>query len=661
MSIQQQRPLRVFLLAQPRTRSNLLIQLLGSHPSIVEQQYPFSNAYHFGPERQFSRDIDLGSTGKLEDYTEETYQHAFDEFNGFLKKTEDEKRIPLIKEHVFYMMHAQTTYERLNQKVPNPRNRPPVEPGPHETASTNLTLLPDEFLLSFTPVFIIRHPARAFPSSLRAHSRSTGGNVFDADFPANATFRFPRELLDWYNTHRERSSRAPVVIDGDKLVNDTKGQMKSLCEGLGINEDGIQYSWESKEDHGWGKVWDAYYEGIQNSTGVVRTKETLKPPVLEEEVKKWSKEWNEDVAAKLKELVESAMEDYEYLLTSIDIKEQCLNGQVAGSMGKEGPEPSAQPLHRPIFVFSHLRTRSNLLAHLLETHPEIGDMILYPIRAAHSSGPERRVKDSSMYATKEVNALHTFQNCYDEMQAKISAVYEKASAFFGKIPLIKEHAYVAMSASVMNSVFPDTVNETRPVIVDKNAVFSPEKVSSVPNPMVLPDSFLTTVTPILVIRPPVRVITSGMRVILNEYGCGMDEPGVYQTCTFKWTRILFEYYRARGITPIVVDGDELARDTESQMSKLCSLIGVDGSKIRYEWKPKASYIKMDETMQEQVYLKVLYESTGVIKDEDKLKPPNLDDEARSWVNEWGEDVARKLKSLAEKAMEDYEYLLQFRL
>ena len=67
-----------------------MIQLLGSHPSVVEQQYPFSNAYHFGPERQFSRDIDLGATGKLEDFSGDTYQHAFDELKASLEKVENE-------------------------------------------------------------------------------------------------------------------------------------------------------------------------------------------------------------------------------------------------------------------------------------------------------------------------------------------------------------------------------------------------------------------------------------------------------------------------------------------------------------------------------------------------------------------------------------------
>lgn len=253
----------------------------------------------------------MGETGNLKEFSEETYQHAFEEFNNLLQKAEKGQQIPLIKEHIFYMMDAQTTYDCLGQSVSSSRRKPGVVTAGNESPSTNLTLFSDEFLLSFMPVFIIRHPARAFPSSLRAHNRSTGGNVFDVDFPANATFKLSRILLDWYKAH---SSKPPIVIDGDRIVNDTERQMKQLCERFGIDEGRIQYSWDSKEDHGYGKVWDAYYEGITGSTGVVRTKETMELPVLEEEVKKWKEEWNEAVALKLKEFVESAMDDYEYLL-----------------------------------------------------------------------------------------------------------------------------------------------------------------------------------------------------------------------------------------------------------------------------------------------------------------------------------------------------------
>lgn len=46
---------------------------------------------------------------------------------------------------------------------------------------------------------------------------------------------------------------------------------------------------------------------------VLVLQETIKPPNLAEEVKKWEKEWNTEVAEKLKEYVELAMDDYDYL------------------------------------------------------------------------------------------------------------------------------------------------------------------------------------------------------------------------------------------------------------------------------------------------------------------------------------------------------------
>ena len=36
--------------------------------------------------------------------------------------------------------------------------------------------------------------------------------------------------------------------------------------------------------------------------------------MLEEEVVKWTEEWNEEIAKKMKDFAEKAMEDYQYLL-----------------------------------------------------------------------------------------------------------------------------------------------------------------------------------------------------------------------------------------------------------------------------------------------------------------------------------------------------------
>ncbi|KAL0563707.1 hypothetical protein V5O48_018356 [Marasmius crinis-equi] len=334
--------------------------------------------------------------------------------------------------------------------------------------------------------------------------------------------------------------------------------------------------------------------------------------------------------------------------------------------------PTQTQTHRPppIYIFSHPRTRSNLLARLLETHPQIGDAILYPHRAAHVKGPERRVKDGSLFAVRpeeiEVSGVYTFQYCFDEMWRGFEGAYGK-----GLIPVVKEHVHMTMYASVVDACVPGVLEvpdpDSEPVVVDKlkTSPTTTNTTSPNPNPMILPASFLASITPILMIRHPIRTVTSGMGIMLGTYGKNIDEPAVPLTCTLKWTRILFNYYQSSAREAIVIDGDELVRDTKGQMDKLCALLGpgagVDGSGIRYEWKAKKESVEVSEEMREEVYLRDLYESTGVIVNEEKLKPPNLDEETKMWAEKWGVDVANKLREYTEEALEDYNYLLQYRL
>lgn len=43
----------------------------------------------------------------------------------------------------------------------------------------------------------------------------------------------------------------------------------------------------------------------------LQSEKDISNTTLDEEVKKWTEEWNEEVAQKMKEVVESFMEDYE--------------------------------------------------------------------------------------------------------------------------------------------------------------------------------------------------------------------------------------------------------------------------------------------------------------------------------------------------------------
>ncbi|KAF9067691.1 hypothetical protein BDP27DRAFT_1225486, partial [Rhodocollybia butyracea] len=184
----------------------------------------------------------------------------------------------------------------------------------------NPTLLPDRILASSLPVIIIRHPVFAFPSYERAAS-VYATTVFDMEFSVMTSYKWSRIMYDFYRSYYKKTDPQgkmkdwPIVVDGDRLVEDTRGQMKKFCDIAGLDESEIQYSWEAA-----GLVTDdkpliSFLATIKESTGVIKgPKPCSMVPDLELQVKKWTEEWDEKVAQRMKEAVESAMDDYTYLL-----------------------------------------------------------------------------------------------------------------------------------------------------------------------------------------------------------------------------------------------------------------------------------------------------------------------------------------------------------
>ncbi|EEB94395.1 hypothetical protein MPER_06796 [Moniliophthora perniciosa FA553] len=133
------------------------------------------------------------------------------------------------------------------------------------------------------------------------------------------TLKWQRLLLDFYKTWYSCPEGAesggpnlPIVIDADKLINDTHGQIDKLCRLLGLDRAPIQFTWEAQDRAG-NPAQAAFLTTISNSTGVIKSKGS-KPPVLRDEARKWAKEWDIETIQAMKNRVEDAMEDYEYML-----------------------------------------------------------------------------------------------------------------------------------------------------------------------------------------------------------------------------------------------------------------------------------------------------------------------------------------------------------
>ncbi|KAF9265977.1 hypothetical protein L218DRAFT_971834 [Marasmius fiardii PR-910] len=188
----------------------------------------------------------------------------------------------------------------------------------------NPTFLPDRLFATFTPILTIRHPCRMISSFKRA-IQVVGTAFPDDDSSVDTQFKWQRMVYDyykaWFATPKgieaaggaSIAEQLPIVVDGDKLVNDPQGQMETVCRILNLDPSGIQYTWEAQEPESPGHAM--FVGTLSRSNGIIKGKDgSDKIPVLEEEVKKWSEEWDEKTAKEMKILVEKTMDDYNYLL-----------------------------------------------------------------------------------------------------------------------------------------------------------------------------------------------------------------------------------------------------------------------------------------------------------------------------------------------------------
>ncbi|KAL0570271.1 hypothetical protein V5O48_011698, partial [Marasmius crinis-equi] len=327
---------RVYIFSHPRSTSHLFYQILSTHPTIQATECnKCSPTYRFGVDRQMPslcREAWLEAFGlsHQEAAVQGSYQAFSDEMQREAADAEAKGKCFLAADHPYHITSSSFINAHLNMPGHETRPTPTIvdnaldvtpagdtqvgNDAPSELnelkAHPNPTLLPDRFLYSFTPIITIRHPARATPSYFRAY-QVLGLDTSEPDFPIATSFKLERMLFDTFKTHAEKEKAGSViVIDGDKLVRDPQGQMKKVCELLGLDKAQIRYSWDKPTMGDGKKSAGAFLTTVNGSNGVISDPKYDKPVVIEEEVKGWAQEWDESTAKVLEELVRSAMPDY---------------------------------------------------------------------------------------------------------------------------------------------------------------------------------------------------------------------------------------------------------------------------------------------------------------------------------------------------------------
>lgn len=225
----------------------------------------------------------------------------------------------------------------------------------------------------------------------------------------------------------------------------------------------------------------------------------------------------------------------------------------------------------------------------------------------------------------------------------------------GKIASAKEHVTMATR--------PEYVHGKEVMPEQHELPFFPPTAAGSSNITILPDEFLMSLTPIILIRHPALVMPSYIRVCSDS---GADALA-NNRATLSLSRILFDWYREmaksgtreKAPEPIVVDAADFMT-SPALLRRLCAITGLDPDKIAFDWDAASAEILSSETELRKTFLKTMFSSTRV-RAERAGTDINVQNEVQKWRAEFPKDVSEWMENKLPEEMEHYEYLKAHRL
>ncbi|KAI1431869.1 hypothetical protein GGR50DRAFT_689383 [Xylaria sp. CBS 124048] len=311
---------RYWLLTSPRTASNLFIRILN-----LEEQgtRPATHGGYFFFPKVFSQ-VSVYSK-PAEDWTPQdclavhtTAIKCFNTLQDHISESECAGQKVFIKEHVFFMNNVYAEHDHLIG-TPNKIPHEPVQPMrglTHATQSPrNLTCFPDEFLQTWYPTFLIRHPAMVLSSLYRTAQQTKLSHRRTEPFEIEVSLKFVRSLHDFYvDYYRDRDSQWPLVLDADDIMT-SPDLVRKYASLVDLDASKLQFTWEKISEEAEGKLLPSQkvmLGTINASTGIDKGK--LAGAIdIDAEALKWRDEFGDEGGRKLEQWVREAMPHYEYL------------------------------------------------------------------------------------------------------------------------------------------------------------------------------------------------------------------------------------------------------------------------------------------------------------------------------------------------------------
>lgn len=329
MSTSTRSPRRYYLLSYPRTASNLLVKILAldSQPNISTGD--FDGGYFFLPVDNILCEPGLRNrcvddwTAKEKAQVQESFQACFDTMQKWLESTESRGHSVFVKEHIVFLANPTA---RSNLHFDRDILEAPwmvKYAGGSTRSNPNFTVLPDEFLLTWLPTFLIRHPVLSFPSLYRTVIKREGEQSAAADNFASllTTVKWSRALYNFYSQRLEllpfsqgESVQWPIILDADDIIAHPK-IVALYCEKLDLDPEKLRFTWDqvsSEELSEMNSTHMVMRSTVLHSTGVIKDR-TASGLDISNEAEKWKGEFGVAAAEHIEKLVREAMPDYEFL------------------------------------------------------------------------------------------------------------------------------------------------------------------------------------------------------------------------------------------------------------------------------------------------------------------------------------------------------------
>ncbi|KAJ5716506.1 hypothetical protein N7493_008417 [Penicillium malachiteum] len=337
------RPKRILLVSLPRTASNLLLKVLNipAQPNVTTNE---KGGYFFYPAF-----VDVARSGYTEMPSEEwtatqkeevraIYQSCFDSLDKCAVEANEAGKTIFMKEHASWLF-CPASFQKMVTGVHDEeffnafRVKMPENFGPSTYSLSNETIFSDEYLRSWQMVFIIRHPALAWPSYWRAMLKFSQEGIIDNAGLQRTTrtsmaMRWSRVLYDWY-MEQGNGVVPPPILDAYDLINN-RDAVVTFCTKIGLDPNALQFEWDAQQnDQNWAsdkakakagndvegghiRAANIMLSTLTHSSGVVKNK-TPENVDIDAELVKWKAEFGDEIAKSIETSVAESMPDYEYL------------------------------------------------------------------------------------------------------------------------------------------------------------------------------------------------------------------------------------------------------------------------------------------------------------------------------------------------------------